>query len=99
MFIQLNSLGETVGEVEGESAVIERRFGRMDDAVVRRGEDDDIGGIVIQALCERFDMVRFDHLNGISVANLLARHLAAEVVEQFERVANTAVEFADFAER
>ena len=67
--------------------------------MVRRGEDDDIGGIVIQALCERFDMVRFDHLNGISVANLLARHLAAEVVELLQRVANTAVEFADFAER
>lgn len=71
----------------------------MDDAVVRRGEDDDIGGIVIQALCERLDMVRLNHLNGISVANLLARHLAAEVVELLERVANTAVEFADFAER
>ena len=99
MFIQLNSLGETVGEVEGESAVIERRFGRMDDAVVRGREDDDIGGIVIQALRERLDMVRFDHLNGISVANFLACHLAAEVVEQFERVANTAVKFADFAER
>lgn len=99
MFIQLNSLGEAVGEVEGESAVVECGFGRVDDAVVRGREDDDIGGIVIQALCERFDMVRLNHLNGISVAALLARHLATVVVELLEGVTDTAVKFADLAER
>lgn len=86
MFIPFDSLGETVGEVEGESAVVEHGFGRMDDAVVGGREDDDIAGIIIQALREGADMVCLDHFDSISVANLLARHLATVVVDQLVKL-------------
>lgn len=41
---------------------VEHWFGRVDDAVVRWGEDDDIAGIIIQALREGADMVRLEKI-------------------------------------
>ena len=81
MFINLYLFHQSVGEMEGEAWVIEHRFCLVDDAVVRRREDDDVRGVVVHALGKGNDMMGFNHQGVVFITLLLACHLTTIVVE------------------
>ena len=92
MPVQPYRLAHTVCKLEAQPIAVEARIVAMHDAVERWRQDDDVLRVVVQRLGEVLNMVRFHNaLATIRLANALARHLTAVIVQSFQTFTNRTV--------
>lgn len=74
MSVHLHFLHQTVRESKCQVLAVPNRLGLVDDAVVGRGEDDDVRGLVVERFGERDEVMNF-HAEGVLLfAYFFSRH-------------------------
>ena len=94
MLIQFQFQYLSIIKLKLELSAIEARVVLMDDAVVIRTYDNDIGRVVVLRTSEIVNMMCFNNAVAIFVAYSLATYLIAIVIELFERKNDAAVNLA-----